>query len=54
MILNNLFPAEKILDVLKVQIFPSTECVEVNDAFVKALFRFGVSSFQQALNFQIF
>ena len=54
MILNNLFPAEKILDVLKVQIFPSTECVEVNDAFVKALFRFGVSSFQQALQGQPF
>ncbi len=41
--------AEKILDVLKVQVIPSTECVEPNDAFIKALFRFGTNSFKRAL-----
>lgn len=30
--------AEKILNILKVQIMPSTECVEINEAFVKDLF----------------
>ena len=42
--------AEKILETLKVQIKPSTECVEVNDAIVKYLFTFGPKSFQKALS----
>ena len=42
--------AEKILETLKVQIKPSTECVEVNDAIVKYLFTFGPKSFKKALN----
>ena len=41
--------AEKILNTLKIQIIPSAECVEPNEAFTKALFRFGSNSFKQAL-----
>lgn len=41
--------AEKIIDTLKVQVTPSTECIEPNDSFVKGLFRFGSDSFKNAL-----
>ena len=43
------YTAEKILNSLKIQIIPSAECVEPNEAFTKALFRFGSNSFKQAL-----
>ena len=42
--------ATDIIDILKVQIMPSTVCVEVNELFTKSLFRFGPKSFQKALN----
>ena len=42
--------ATDIIDILKVQIMPSTVCVEVNELFTKSLFRFGPKSFKQALN----
>ena len=41
--------AEKIIDSLKVQLVPSTECVEPNDAFIKRLFLIGPKSFKQSL-----
>ena len=41
--------AKQMIDSLKVQILPSSECVEPNDAFIKALFRFGSNSFKLAL-----
>lgn len=40
---------DEIIDSLKVQIMPSTECVEPNDAFVKRLFLIGPNSFKKAL-----
>ena len=40
---------DKIIDTLKVQVMPYTECVEPNDAFVKRLFRFGNNNFKKAL-----
>lgn len=40
---------KKVLDVLKIQIAPSTICVEPNDAFIKALFRFHTNTFKNAL-----
>lgn len=46
--------AEKILEILKVQVTPSTECVELNDVIVKYLFTFGPKSFQKALNGKTF
>ena len=46
--------AEKIIDSLKIQIMPSTECVEVNDAIVKSLFKLSSKKYQQALNGQSF
>ena len=42
--------ATDIIDILKVQIMPSTVCVEVNELFTKSLFRFGPKSFQKALD----
>lgn len=41
--------AEKIIDSLKVQLVPSNECVEPNDAFIKRLFLIGPKSFKQSL-----
>ena len=41
--------AQHMISTLKVQIFPSTECAEPNDAFIKGLFRFGPKSFKKAL-----
>ena len=41
--------AEKILNTLKIQIIPSAECVEPNEAFTKAVFRFSYNSFKRAL-----
>ena len=46
--------AEKIIDSLKIQIMPSTECVEVNDAIVKSLFKLSSKKYQRALNGQSF
>lgn len=46
--------AEKFLEILKVQVTPSSECIEVNDVIVKYLFTFGPKSFQKALNGKIF
>ena len=41
--------SRNVLDVLKVQLAPSSICVEPNDAFIKALFRFGDNTFKNAL-----
>ena len=41
--------AQQMISTLKVQIIPSTECAEPNDAFIKGLFRFGPKSFKKAL-----
>ncbi|MBQ7198576.1 MAG: hypothetical protein IJS29_04870 [Selenomonadaceae bacterium] len=38
--------ADKILDILKVQIVPSTECVEMNDKFIKILFNYSEKDFE--------
>ena len=41
--------AENMLNILKVQIIPSSECVEPNDAFIKGLFRYSTQAYRKAL-----
>ena len=41
--------ADKIIDILKVQITPSTICVEPNDAFIKSVFKASKSAYSQLL-----
>lgn len=41
--------AEKVLDILKVQLTPSTMCVEPNDAFIKSVFKASKSVYAQLL-----
>lgn len=41
--------AEKVLDILKVQLTPSTMCVEPNDAFIKSVFKASKSTYAQLL-----
>ncbi len=46
--------AEKVLDILKVQLTPSTMCVEPNDAFIKGLFRYGNQAYRNALQGKLY
>ena len=41
--------ADKVIDILKVQITPSSICVEPNDAFVKSVFKASKSAYAQLL-----
>ena len=41
--------AEKVLDILKVQLTPSTMCVEPNDAFTKSVFKASKSAYKALL-----
>lgn len=42
--------ADAIIDELKVQIVPSTECVEMNDKLVKVLFNYDDDTFKRLMN----
>ena len=44
----------KILSILKVQITPSSECVEPNDAFIKGLFRYSMQAYRNALQGKLY
>ncbi len=44
----------KILSILKIQIIPSSECVEPNDAFIKGLFRYGNQAYRNALQGKLY
>ena len=39
---------------MKIQIIPSSECVEPNDAFIKGLFRYGNQAYRNALQGKLY